>query len=74
MFRSMEVPWLQLFCVRAMLLDTYTLEEYVPQNEGSFRPIKVTAPKGSIYNPIAPAAAEARFCQIQRMADLVIKL
>ena len=45
-----------------MLLDTYTLEEYVPQNEGSFRPIKVTAPKGSIYNPIAPAA-EARFCR-----------
>jgi len=61
------------FVFRAMLLDTYTLEEYVPQNEGSFRPIKVTAPKGSIFNPIAPAAAEARFCQIQRMADLVIK-
>jgi N-methylhydantoinase B len=60
------------FVFRAMLLDTYTLEEYVPQNEGSFRPIKVTAPKGSIFNPIAPAAAEARFCQIQRMADFVI--
>ena len=40
------------FVFRAMLLDTYTLEEYVPQNEGSFRPIKVTAPKGSIFNPI----------------------
>ena len=61
------------FVFRAMLLDTYMLEEYVPQNEGSFRPIKVTAPKGSIFNPIPPAAAEARFCQIQRMADLVIK-
>jgi N-methylhydantoinase B len=61
------------FVFRAMLLDTYTSEEYVPQNEGSFRPIKVIAPLGSIFNPIAPAAAEARFCQIQRMADLVIK-
>ncbi len=61
------------FVFRAMLLDTYTNSEYIPQNEGSFRPIKVTAPHGSIFNPIAPVAAEARFCQIQRMADLVIK-
>ena len=61
------------FAFRALLLDTYTSTEYVPQNEGSFRPIKITAPLGSIFNPIAPAAAEARFCQIQRMVDLIIK-
>ena len=61
------------FVFRAMLLDTYTSNDDIPANEGSFRPIKVTAPKGCIFNPIAPAAAEARFCQIQRMADLVIK-
>jgi len=35
--------------------------------------VKVTAPLGSIFNPIAPAAAEARFCQIQRVVDLIIK-
>lgn len=61
------------FVFRAMLLDTYTSTDDIPANEGSFRPIKVTAPEGCIFNPIAPAAAEARFCQIQRMADLVIK-
>jgi N-methylhydantoinase B len=61
------------FVFRALLLDTYTNTDYIPQNEGSFRPIKVTAPLGCIFNPIAPAAAEARFCQIQRMSDLVIK-
>ncbi|MEO0361233.1 MAG: hydantoinase B/oxoprolinase family protein, partial [Pseudomonadota bacterium] len=61
------------FVFRALLLDTYTSQDDIPANEGSFRPIKVTAPLGSIFNPIAPAAAEARFCQIQRMADLVIK-
>lgn len=61
------------FVFRAMLLDTYTHAEYIPANEGSFRPIKVTAPKGSIFNPIAPVAAEARFCQIQRVSDLIIK-
>ena len=58
---------------RALLLDTYTLADQIPANEGSFRPVKVTAPIGSIYNPIAPVAAEARFSQIQRVVDLIIK-
>ena len=61
------------FAFRALLLDTYTHLEYIPQNEGSFRPIKVTSPLGSIFNPISPAAAEARFSQIQRLCDLIIK-
>src|SRR5690606_1457003 len=55
------------FAFRALLLDTYSHQEYIPQNEGSFRPVKVTAPLGSIFNPIMPAAAEARFSQIQRV-------
>jgi N-methylhydantoinase B len=45
----------------------------VPSNQGSFRPVKVTAPKGSIYNPIFPAAAEARFAQCNRVIDLIYK-
>ena len=61
------------FAFRALLLDTYTHQSDIPQNEGSFRPVTVTSPKGSIYNPEAPVAAEARFCQIQRMVDLIIK-
>ena len=61
------------FAFRALLLDTYMTAEHIPQNEGSFRPVKVTAPLGSIFNPIAPVAAEARFCQIQRVVDLIIK-
>lgn len=61
------------FAFRALLLDTYTHQEYIPQNEGSFRPITVTAPEGCIFNPIAPVAAEARFTQIQRVVDLIIK-
>ena len=32
----------------------------VPNNEGSFRPIQVTAPEGSFLNPRYPAAVEAR--------------
>ena len=61
------------FAFRALLLDTATSNEYVPQNEGSFRPIKVIAPKGSIFNPEFPAAAEARFTQCNRVIDLIVK-
>ncbi|HEY4024847.1 MAG TPA: hydantoinase B/oxoprolinase family protein [Candidatus Dormibacteraeota bacterium] len=32
----------------------------VPHNEGSFRPVHVTAPEGSIFNPRFPAAVAAR--------------
>ena len=62
------------FCaVRSLLLDAETSEIKVPSNQGSFRPIDVIAPKGSIYNPNFPAAAEARFSQINRVIDLIYK-
>jgi N-methylhydantoinase B len=32
----------------------------VPHNDGSFRPVTVTAPEGSILNPVRPAAVAAR--------------
>jgi N-methylhydantoinase B len=32
----------------------------VPHNDGSFRPVRVTAPEGSIFNPRYPAAVAAR--------------
>jgi N-methylhydantoinase B len=32
----------------------------VPHNDGSFRPVHVTAPEGSIFNPRFPAAVAAR--------------
>jgi N-methylhydantoinase B len=58
---------------RKLLLDAATSDLRVPSNEGSFRPIKVTAPLGSIFNPKAPASAEARFTQCNRMIDLIIR-
>ncbi len=58
---------------RKLLLDAATSDVRVPSNEGSFRPIKVTAPLGSIFNPKAPASAEARFTQCNRMIDLIIR-
>ena len=62
------------FCaIRSLLLDAATSDVKVPSNQGSFRPVTVIAPKGSIYNPIYPAAAEARFAQCNRVIDLIYK-
>ena len=58
---------------RKLLLDTSTSPTRVPSNQGSFRPISVIAPLGTIFNPKAPAAAEARFTQCNFMIDLIIK-
>lgn len=61
------------FVFRALFLDTAVVEEYVPQNQGSFRPFTIKAPEGTIYNPRFPASCEARFAQVNRAADLVVK-
>jgi N-methylhydantoinase B/oxoprolinase/acetone carboxylase alpha subunit len=60
------------YAVRTILLDEVTFPEHVPQNDGVFRPVKVIAPKGSIYNPGFPRACFSRFCQTQRVVDNVI--
>lgn len=62
------------FCaIRSLLLDAETSAVKVPSNQGSFRPVTVIAPKGSIFNPKFPAAAEARFAQCNRVIDLIYK-
>ena len=61
------------FITRMIFLDTVTFPVYVPQNEGMSRPIKVIAPKGSIFNPNFPRSCFARFCQVQRAVDLVLR-
>lgn len=58
---------------RKLLLDTATSPTRVPSNQGSFRPVSVIAPLGTIFNPKAPAAAEARFTQCNFMIDLILK-
>jgi N-methylhydantoinase B/oxoprolinase/acetone carboxylase alpha subunit len=62
------------YCIiRMILLDEFTSNVFVPQNDGIFRPIKVIAPEGSIFNPRFPRACFARFNQVQRMADSVLQ-
>ena len=61
------------FAIRTLLLDEAMDGADVPQNDGIFRPVKVYAPEGSIYNPIFPTGCEARFAQINRIPDQVLQ-
>ena len=61
------------YIVRTLLLDEATIEEFIPQNEGMFRPVSAVAPKGSIFNPNFPRACFARMAQVQRALDCVIR-
>lgn len=57
------------FIARTVFLDEAKYDEYIPQNEGCYRPIEVICPKGTIFNPNFPRATFARFCPVQRIAD-----
>lgn len=58
---------------RMIFLDEVAFPVFVPQNEGMLRPVTVVAPEGSIFNPRYPRACFARFCQVQRAVDLVLR-
>src|SRR5271168_824024 len=58
--------------VRSVLLDT-AARGHIPMNHGLLRPIKITAPLGSLANPIFPAPTIARFCPGNQLADTVMK-
>ena len=57
--------------VRSVLLDT-AMCGHIPVNHGLLRPIKITAPRGSLANPIFPAPTIARFCPGNQLADTVM--
>jgi N-methylhydantoinase B/oxoprolinase/acetone carboxylase alpha subunit len=61
------------YAVRTLLLDEAEMDEFVPQNDGMFRPVQVVAPKGSIFNPNFPRACTSRFAQLQRVIDCIIQ-
>lgn len=43
----------------------------IPPNAGLHRPIKVSAPKGSVLNAVSPAAVNGRVSTCQRVVDLI---
>src|SRR5207253_2993615 len=58
--------------LRSILLDSAT-HEFVPQNSGLTRPIKIVAPLGTLCNPVFPAPTIARFCPGNIVADTVMR-
>lgn len=58
--------------LRSILLDS-TVYGNIPQNSGLIRPIKITAPEGTLCNPKFPAPTIARFCPGNMVADTLMK-
>lgn len=58
--------------LRSILLDSNTFG-HIPQNSGLIRPITISAPKGTICNPIFPAPTIARFCPGNIVASTLMK-
>ena len=61
------------YAIRTLMLDDAESEEFIPQNDGMFRPVSAVAPKGSIFNPNFPRACTSRMAQLQRVIDCVIR-
>jgi N-methylhydantoinase B/oxoprolinase/acetone carboxylase alpha subunit len=61
------------FICKAIFTDQATFQGFLPNNGGVFRPIKIHAPLGCIFNPRFPAACNDRFNQIDILVDSVIK-
>jgi N-methylhydantoinase B len=61
--------WLTL---RSILLDTEVFGN-IPQNDGLYRPITITAPIGCLANPIFPTPTIARFAPGNIVADTLMK-
>jgi len=56
-----------------MLLLPETEHPNLPHNAGMFRPISISAPKGTIVNPKFPAPTIGRFCGGQMVANLIVR-
>ena len=56
---------------RIIFLDQALFPQFLPHNEGVFRPVKVVAPEGSIFNPTFPRGCIARFMQCNLLNDSV---
>ena len=48
------------------------LDPRVPASEGAFRPLRITAPEGTIVNPVPPSAVGERALSCQVLADVVM--
>lgn len=50
----------------------YMVDPQILQNEGCYRPIKITVPPGSVVNPTKPAPLSGRFHTMERIATTIV--
>ena len=58
--------------LRSLLLDT-ARHDAVATNAGLFRPVRISAPEGTLANPRFPAPTIARFCPGNIVADVLMR-
>jgi len=72
----------QPHAINVPMVNTYSMSCYIikalldpttPRNEGSYHPITVTAPEGSILNPLFPAAVNARHLTFLHFSSLIFQ-
>ena len=72
-FEGSTVPGMYTI-MRSIFLDQATFaDEFIPQNDGIFRPVKVIAPVGTIFNPAFPRSAGPRACLVCTAGDVAMK-
>ncbi|UOR01976.1 hydantoinase B/oxoprolinase family protein [Leucobacter allii] len=69
---AMNIPWASaraalVYAVRAVVASE------VRANDGVLRVLDITAPQGSVVNPLPPAAVSIRHNSCQRLADTLIR-
>lgn len=70
--RALNVPLNNTFAHSAYALKC-ALDPHTPRNEGSYRPIRVQAPEGSLVNPRFPAPVNARHLTFLHFASVIFQ-
>jgi N-methylhydantoinase B len=71
--RNLNAPFAATVSAALSCLKATLTSPDIPFNAGAFRPIKVTAPKGSILNPHHPAPVRARMEVCSRAWNAIMK-
>ena len=71
--RNLNAPFASTVSAALSCLKAALTSPDIPFNAGSFRPIRVTAPKGSMLNPNHPAPVRARMEVCSRAFNAIMK-
>lgn len=70
---AINVPWASTVSSTYSALKMILSDPLIPFNDGAYRPISISAPKGSIVNPIEFAPVEGRNVLVMRIFQAILK-